>query len=102
MEPFYFKSFERVIGVACDVPGLYYTIKCLSVYDRPAVEYHIKQRHIADWLDYIGNHELSKMMNNAESVEEAIAILEQYLKNVKQPTKKLMQKTQQKGSKRTS
>ncbi len=89
MEPFYFKSFERVIGIACDLPGLYYTMKCLSMYDKQAIEYHIKQGHIANWLDYTGNHELSKLMANVKSVEEALSILEQYLKKYQKSQKKV-------------
>lgn len=79
MEPFYFKSFERVIGIACDVPGLYYTIKCLSVYDKAAVEYHLKEGHIADWLDYAGENEISELIRNSKSVDEVIKILEPYV-----------------------
>lgn len=90
MEPFYFKSFERVIGIACDVPGLYYSIMCLSKYDKAAVEYHLKQGHIADWLDYIGEHELSQLIRKTKSVEDAIEILEAYLK--KYGTKKIKEK----------
>jgi len=29
MEPFYFKSFEKVIGIACDVPGCTTLLMCL-------------------------------------------------------------------------
>ena len=43
IESFYFKSFEKVIGIACYVPGLYYYIMYLSKYDKTAVEYHLKQ-----------------------------------------------------------
>ena len=90
MEPFYFKSFEKVIGIACDVPGLYYSIMCLSKYDKAAVEYHLKQGHIADWLNYLGEHELSQLIRKINSVEDVIKILETYLQ--KYGTKKIKEK----------
>ncbi len=79
MEPFYFKSFDRVIGISCDLPGLYYTMNCLLFYDRAAIEYHIKQGHIANWLDYIGEHELSALIKGAKNSEEALEILKKAL-----------------------
>lgn len=76
MEPFYFKSFDRVLGIAYDVPSLYYGVKYLSVYDKAAVEYHLKEGHISAWLDYIGEHELSKEMRGRTDIGSALEILE--------------------------
>lgn len=76
MEPFYFKSFDRVLGIAYDVPSLYYGVKYLSVYDKPAIEYHLKEGHISDWLDYIDEHELSKEIRGKTDIGSALEILE--------------------------
>ncbi|EQB70530.1 MAG: hypothetical protein AMDU4_FER2C00239G0001, partial [Ferroplasma sp. Type II] len=37
MDPFYFKSYDRLIGVACDLESLVREMKCLSDYDYDAV-----------------------------------------------------------------
>jgi hypothetical protein len=80
MEPFYFKSFDKTIGIACDVPSLYYEMKCQLLYDKPAIDYHTKEGHIAMWLDYIGEHDLAESIRDQKETELILNILEDKIK----------------------
>ncbi|CAC11892.1 hypothetical protein [Thermoplasma acidophilum] len=79
MEPFYFKSYDRLIGIACDVPSLYYEMKCLMGYDRLAVQYHLTEGHISMWLDYIGEHDLADSLRYESDLDSAVRTLEKAL-----------------------
>ncbi|KAA8922189.1 hypothetical protein [Thermoplasma sp.] len=76
MEPFYFKSYDRLIGIACDVPSLYHEMKCLLAYDRAAVQYHLAEGHVSMWLDYIGEHDLADSLRYEPDPDSALAVLE--------------------------
>ena len=76
MEPFYFRSFDRTIGIACDVPSLYYEMKCQALYDKPAIDYHVKEGHIYMWLDYIGEHDLAESIRDQKETELILNMLE--------------------------
>jgi len=78
-EPFYFKSYEKVVGVAHDVRELLRETRRLSVEDRACVEYHLREGHITQWLEYLGERELAKELKNAKDVDSAIRILEAHL-----------------------
>jgi hypothetical protein len=80
MGHFYFKSFDRTIGMACDVQGLYYEIKCLALYDKAVVDYHVKEGHIAMWLDYIGDHNPADIIRNENETESVLNTLENNIK----------------------
>ncbi|MCL4453898.1 hypothetical protein [Ferroplasma sp.] len=80
MEQFYFRSFDRTIGVACDVLSLYYEMKCLSLYDNAAVNYHVKEGHLSMWLDYIGEHDLAESIRTEKEIESVLNILETKIK----------------------
>ena len=80
MEPFYFKSFDRTIGIACDVPSLYYEMKCQALYDKAALDYHAKEGHISMWLDYIGEHDLAGSIKNQNQTELILNILKDKIK----------------------
>ncbi len=74
-EPFYFKSFDRVIGVAHDEVELLAEIERLSGVDPAALEYHLSQGHIASWLSYIGRDDLASLLTPGLSVGEAMETL---------------------------
>ncbi len=76
-EPFLFKSYERIIGIAHDVNELKNELERLSKVDPDAVNYHLKEKHIVNWLNYIGETELAKKLENVKDIKEAIAILEE-------------------------
>ena len=61
-QPFYFRSFERVIGVAHDEAELLAEVKRLSAQDPKALEYHVSQGHIVEWLRYIGRDDLASFL----------------------------------------
>jgi hypothetical protein len=53
-EPFYFKSYEKVVRVAHAVRELLRETRRLCVEDRACVEYHLREGHITQWLEYLG------------------------------------------------
>ncbi|MGC8497306.1 MAG: hypothetical protein ACP5NL_04840 [Thermoplasmata archaeon] len=81
MEPFYFKSYDRVIGIACDLESLLYNIRCISSFDREAINWHVTEGHIAMWLDYIGHAELADKLRNAKNSDAAIEIIRKYVED---------------------
>ncbi|AWR96426.1 hypothetical protein DFR86_01925 [Acidianus sulfidivorans JP7] len=88
MEPFYFKSYDKTIGIAHDIKELEYGIANL---DQEAVKYHLKEGHIVNWLNYIGEKGLAEMLKGVTDPKEAISRIKEYevLKNsiYKLPTK---------------
>ena len=78
-EPFYFKSYDRVIGVAHDVRELLREMKRLANEDRAALEYHLSQGHIVAWLYYLGENGLAKRLEGVKDAETAIRVVEEHL-----------------------
>ncbi|MGC9072364.1 MAG: hypothetical protein ACP5HK_06735 [Acidilobus sp.] len=74
-EPFYFKSYDRVIGVAHDEVELLNEMERLSGVDPRAVEYHIIQGHMASWLNYIGRDDLAPLLGANVGLQQAISLL---------------------------
>jgi dTDP-4-dehydrorhamnose reductase len=71
VNPFYFMSYDRVIGVAHDTNELAREMKRLSKENPAAVEYHLENGHIVQWLDYAGERELARELVGVTNVEEA-------------------------------
>ena len=78
-EPFYFRSYDRVIGVARDVRELLREMKRLINEDRAALEYHLSQGHIVAWLRYLGEEGLAKKLEGAGDAERAVRVVEEHL-----------------------
>ncbi|MCI2415194.1 MAG: hypothetical protein MPF33_08165 [Candidatus Aramenus sp.] len=78
MEPFYFKSYERVVGKAGDVKELERELERLSKEDSACVEWHLKEGHIVAWLNYIGERGLAEMLKGVTSAKEALARVREY------------------------
>ncbi|AFZ70871.1 hypothetical protein Calag_1149 [Caldisphaera lagunensis DSM 15908] len=76
-EPFLFKSYERIIGIAHDVNELKSEMERLSKVDPGAVNYHLKEKHIVNWLNYIGEGELAKKLENVTDVNDALVLLKE-------------------------
>lgn len=51
----------------------------LSVQDRGALEYHLREGHIVDWLYYIDEVELANELEGVKNIEEAREVLEKHL-----------------------
>ncbi|WP_054844400.1 hypothetical protein [Vulcanisaeta souniana] len=71
-EPFYFKSFDRVIGVAHDLEELRSEFNRLLGIDPRALEYHLREGHIVQWLTYIGENELAARLTGGERSKDSI------------------------------
>ncbi|BFI73844.1 uncharacterized protein SSO10704 [Nanoarchaeota archaeon] len=80
-EPFYFKSFDKIVGVAKDVEELKKEIARLLYIDPKVVEYHLKEGHIVKWLEYIGENELAKKLRKVTDPIKAYEVIENYLKS---------------------
>jgi hypothetical protein len=85
-EPFLFKSYERIIGIAHDVNELKNELERLSKIDPNAVNYHIKERHIAMWLYYIGENDLAKKFENVKDINQALSLLNEEKRSVHEQT----------------
>ncbi len=78
MEPFYFKSYDKVVGIAHDVKELEAEIERLGKTDSACVEWHLKEGHIVSWLNYIGERGLAEMLKGVNNVKEALARIKEY------------------------
>lgn len=76
-EPFLFKSYEKIIGIAHDVNELKTEMERLSKVDPEAVNYHLKEKHIVNWLNYIGESELAKKLEGVTNINDALIILKE-------------------------
>ena len=106
-EPFYFKSFDKVIGVAHNLDELRREFERLINDDPKALEYHLKEGHIVQWLEYIGEIELARRLVGVNDLKTAYEIMNNYLtKNKDIMTKEETPKNQSrsrrsKGSRKT-
>ncbi|MEJ2774874.1 hypothetical protein DDW09_00980 [Sulfolobus sp. SCGC AB-777_L09] len=78
MEPFYFKSYDRVVGVAHNEKELESEIKRIGAVDPACVNWHLEQGHIVQWLRYIGNNTLAEMLKDVKDYREALARIRDY------------------------
>ncbi|QKR00151.1 hypothetical protein GWK48_06985 [Metallosphaera tengchongensis] len=78
MEPFYFKSYEKVIGKASDVNELEREMGRLVREDPACVEWHLKQGHLVNWLNYIGERGLAEMLKGVSNPKEALSRIVEY------------------------
>ena len=78
-EPFYFKSYDRVIGIAHNVRELLREMKRLITQDRAALEYHLSEGHIVAWLRYLGEEGLARKLEGVSDAERAIRLVEEHL-----------------------
>ncbi|WP_243665627.1 hypothetical protein [Vulcanisaeta sp. JCM 16159] len=78
-EPFYFKSFDRVISVAHNVNELRSEFGRLLNVDPKALEYHLREGHIVQWLEYIGEVELARRLIGISDPGRAYEIINNYL-----------------------
>jgi hypothetical protein len=86
-EPFYFKSFDKIIGVAHNLEELKKEIGRLIHIDKQALEYHLKEGHIAQWLEYIGETKLARKLRKVTDPIKAYEIINSYLANKEEHNK---------------
>ncbi|MCW6159094.1 MAG: hypothetical protein LVQ63_06420 [Thermoplasmatales archaeon] len=79
MEPFYFKSYNKTIGVACDAESLLYTVKCIAKFDSSAIDWHVSEGHICAWLRSFGEKELADKLSNVKDTASFIDTMEEHL-----------------------
>lgn len=79
IQPFYFTSYERVIGVAGNIRELDIEMKRLSREDRACLEYHLASGNIVRWLEYIGEQDLARDLSEVRDADEAILLVEKYI-----------------------
>ncbi|WMT50426.1 MAG: hypothetical protein RE471_05445 [Ferroplasma sp.] len=58
-------------------------MKCQVLYDKPAIDYHVKEGHISMWLDYIGEHELAESIRTQNVTDAVLDTLKQKVKDSK-------------------
>ncbi|ADB88650.1 hypothetical protein [Saccharolobus islandicus] len=78
MEPFYFKSYNRTVGIAHDVNELEKEIERLGKEDPACVEWHLEEGHIVAWLNYIGERGLAEMLRGVSDVKESLARIREF------------------------
>ena len=79
VQPFYFTSYERVIGIAANIRELDMEMKRLSREDRACLEYHLETGNIVRWLEYASERELARDLSGVSNSEEAIQIVEKHV-----------------------
>lgn len=71
--PFYFKSYDSVVGVARNASELRAEVSRLAEANPGALEYHLKEGHIALWLDSLDEKRMAQELKRVLTVEEARA-----------------------------
>jgi hypothetical protein len=85
MEPFYFKKYDEIIGIASDINDLKNEIQRLKIENKLSVEYHLREGHIVQWLNYIGEKKAASDLSGVIDIDEALKVLE----DTKKPSGKL-------------
>lgn len=78
MEPFYFKSYEKTVGVAHNVKELKDELERIGKEDPACANWHLQQGHIVSWLKYIGEGTLAEMLKGVGDWREALARINDY------------------------
>ncbi|MDP7976149.1 MAG: hypothetical protein ACP5T5_04355 [Thermoprotei archaeon] len=76
MQPFYFKSYQKVVGVAHDLSELKEHLKEIGTRDPACVNYHLSEGHIVSWLQYIGEDSAAEALIGVKDFNDALKKLE--------------------------
>lgn len=76
MEPFYFKSYDRIVSKAETPTELLSEMKKLENTDPFCVEYHVREGHISTWLKGSGRPDLAVKIESVGDPKVVINILE--------------------------
>lgn len=77
--PFYFKSYGSVIGAARDIVELERELERLIRENPGAVEYHLREGHIVQWLNCLNEGELALELKGEYGVYRARTKVAAYL-----------------------
>lgn len=75
MERFYFKSYDRTVGSAGTLEELRAELKRLAGEDPGCVNYHLREGHIVQWLNYIGERDAATSLSGVGDASVAVKIL---------------------------
>jgi hypothetical protein len=78
-EPFYFKSYDKIIGRATNIHQLWMEIERLTTEDPNALEYHLKEGHIVQWLECSNEKGLASELRGVKNAKEARSKVASYL-----------------------
>ena len=101
-EPFYFKSYDKVIGVAHDVSELASEFKRLLSNDEEALKYHLREEHIVQWLKYIGEDELAGKLHGITDPNKALEVINKHMNKVNSSVDKKANAPQARSRRKTS
>jgi hypothetical protein len=87
LEPFYFKSYDQIIGIARNVNDFHIEFARLAEESPEALAYHLKEGHIVNWLDYANEKELAAQLKGVENVGDARLAMDKYFKSSKRSNK---------------
>lgn len=79
IEPFYFTSYDRVIGVAGNVKQLDIEMKRLLREDRACLEYHLGSGNIVKWLQYADEPDLAMELTGVVNGDQAVVLIEKHI-----------------------
>ncbi len=77
MEPFFFKSYDKIIGIACDTKTMKSEMIELYKINPEAINYHLSQGHLVMWLEYLGDMKTADKLRNINNYDDAIKSLKQ-------------------------
>ncbi|BCU66932.1 hypothetical protein HS7_03690 [Sulfolobales archaeon HS-7] len=78
MQPFYFKSYDRIVSEVHDVNELKEKLEEIGKSDPACVNWHLSQGHISAWLHYIGEHGLAEVLRNVNDYREAVSRINEF------------------------
>jgi len=81
LEKFYLRSYGRIIGEASNLNELKREMRRLSISYQAALEYHLMEGHISQWLEYIGETALAKELGKTRTVPQAQNVIDKYVEN---------------------
>ncbi len=101
MESFLFRSYYFCVkGKASDLPELESEMRRIASFDPDCVEWHLRSKHISQWLRYIGETRLANRVATAKGVEDAVKIVKLTNSRRKPASKSRKRKTSPRSVKR--
>ena len=79
IEPYYFTSYDRVIGLAGNIKQLDIEMKRLLREDRACLEYHLGTGYIVKWLQYADEPDLAMELAGVVNGDQAIVLIEKHM-----------------------
>jgi hypothetical protein len=86
-QPFYFKSYNKTIGVARNLNDLQGELARLAKENPEAVVYHLREGHIVQWLSHTNEKELAEQLKDVKSIEQARMTVANYLESLRLRTR---------------